>query len=224
MGRLVSNLGFAKLLGIKSENTIRQAIKSGRLKKSLVQQGKRVMLDFDIALQEWEDNANPQRRTSAAPINEVIHVPKNLPTYDPENIPIKLEQTKIPKEKISPDLDYDVVTTKRSKQKPEDDDDDSLERKYRSMEALDKEKLIIEIETKELNLKIARSEVVKKSEIDVLLAQFAVQIRAAIMAIPEKIVDSLMACNERHEMVQLMKDEFIKTLTVLSEWKEELND
>ena len=180
------------------------------------------MLDVDIAIQEWQDNANPRQTKMAAKIPEVVHVPKNLPTYDPENIPVRLEQS--PKDKISPDLDYDVVTTKRSKQKPEEDDDDSLERKYRSIEALDKEKLIIEIETKELNLKIARLEVVKKSEIDVLLAQFAVQIRAAIMAIPEKIVDSLMACNERHEMVQLMKDEFIKTLTVLSEWKEELND
>ena len=209
-------------MGISSENSVRLAIKRGRLKKCLIPHGKRIMLDVDIAIQEWQDNANPRQTKMAAKIPEVVHVPKNLPTYDPENIPVRLEQS--PKDKISPDLDYDVVTTKRSKQKPEEDDDDSLERKYRSIEALDKEKLIIEIETKELNLKIARLEVVKKSEIDVLLAQFAVQIRAAIMAIPEKIVDSLMACNERHEMVQLMKDEFIKTLTVLSEWKEELND
>lgn len=211
-------------MGISSENSVRLAIKRGRLKKCLIPHGKRIMLDVDIAIQEWQDNANPRQTKMAAKIPEVVHVPKNLPTYDPENIPIRLEQTKSPKDKVSQDLDYDVVTTKRKQEEEFTGDDTEKERKHRSKEVLEKEKLIIDIELKELQLKIERSEVVKKSEIDVLLAQFAVQIRAAIMAIPEKIVDSLMACNERHEMVQLMKDEFIKTLTVLSEWKEELND
>jgi hypothetical protein len=222
MGRLVSNSEFCRIVGITSENSVREAIKRGRLKKCLVPVGKRVMLDFDIALQEWQDNANPKQRHTAAKLYENIHVPKNLPTYDPST-PVDLRDIPVtPKSKINPEVDYDVISTKRSIS--DEETENELERKYRSMETLDKEKLIIEIETKELNLKVLRQEVVKKSEIDVLLAQFAVQIRAAMMAIPEKIVDSLMACNDRHEMVQIMKDDLIKTLTVLSEWKEEIEE
>lgn len=192
MGRLVSNTEFAKLMGLASENSVRNAIKKGRLKDSVITQERGNKLDLEVAIKEWKQNENPRWHMSAARINEEV------------KIPILDDQGK--------EVGVDIIRTGADyAEKPL-----SVDRKNRTREQLDKEKLIIEIEIKELDLAVSRGEYIKRNIVDTELANFGVQVRSEIMSIPQRIVDSLMACTDRHEMVKIMSEEFTKSLIMLT--------
>jgi hypothetical protein len=62
----ISRRAFAKMLGLASDNSVRKAIESGRLKRCLVD-GK---IDPQIGVDEWNANTNPSQQRTVTPLTD----------------------------------------------------------------------------------------------------------------------------------------------------------
>lgn len=205
MQQLVSIREFSRMVGV-SDTAVRKAIASGYIVNGVIGlDTKRPKIDVAVACEEWgkplinDPEPGPQK-SAVAPVQK----PKRDPRPKPVAVP------------VDPDDEDDDT---------DDDIEDLVEGAGADPEKLGDLTSMVEakrieavLKAKKLKIQIAEMEgrLVDKDAVYKKLFAKGQQVRAAIMAIPDRVTANLLACHSVVEANNLLTEELMQALEKLS--------
>ena len=204
---------FARRVGV-SDTTIHKAIKAGKIPKSCLDHTnpKRPEIYPDKALEAWGRNYAPGWNQSTA-LNEAITTAKQNTDSIPAPAPAKTKPVVKPEPSPAP-----PANENESDQSPDEllnDNDfirlpkDSEFSEAKRVEAIAQAKLS-QVKLAEMKGKLVSKDKVYKDFFDV-----GVRVRASLQGLPDKIIDSLLACDNRSEAHSMLYREITEALESL---------
>lgn len=211
MENCISKNQFAKDMGV-DEKLIRRAIIDGKIKLGVVLDGKgREWINPEVAKAEFVSSLNVRRlrsKSTQALANSVIDYSL-------------LKENQVVIEKPLPEVVNEKPKAEKKRVVYEMTDEERLDAAYEAarkttQHELSTQKLRMEVEREEINLKKLKGEMIELKDIRSSLYDAGVEIRSSLLSVPDRIVDSILAATDRHEALQVMKNEFSSVLKTLS--------
>lgn len=215
---------FARRLGC-SDTTVRKAIKAGRIDKGHNPKGRRQSIIYEVAKAEWAENfdvADTANLTLAknlgfdvdAPVDELMPPavpPPPPPKPEPQPKPAPKKRGPKPKQKIQPEPKPEPEQViPETPPIPETGKGPTLQ------QATLKEK-VYKAQLSELNYKEKLGTLVNKDEVYKALYAAGQEVREAILAVPDRIIDDVMASRSRNEAYNKLYEELAKALERVAE-------
>ena len=197
MSEIISIREFGRRIGV-SDTAVRKAIDAGKIVKALGknENNGRPTLNYDIALEEWKD--------SGGGIHAVNYESKPKPTP-----PAPKPEPKKPVEEPAPE-------PKRYVEQPVMVDTGTLV-------AAKKAQAVYIAKIKELEYKRMAGTLVEKDKVYRSLFAFGQELRNAFQALPDRIIDEVLATGNRNEAHKILYDSIADVLDKLSGMDDKVN-
>lgn len=201
----ISQREYARRLNCSSES-IRKAIKAGKINKGWdAKEGKII---FEIANKEWGDLwLSEMNGGESAALEQVRKMPDAMPHKPPPRDAERRKQERKPIEDMSEDEAIDEA---------EMYSEDGLDMTMKYSEAV-RRKEVYKMAREGLAYRKEAGELVNKSEVYRALFGFGQQIRAGVMAMPDRWLDKILTAPNRAEAYQEFQRACHEALTKLSE-------
>lgn len=183
---------YARRIGI-TEAAVRRAIKTGKIVKGIIQNTKngRPMVMQSIADREWADSYTG--KTNASPVL---------------------------KER------FNFTATEQSSSVPnvvggatDQEDNSGAMASPRTMKDAQLKEQIYKANMAEVKYNVALGKLVKKEDVYKTFFEFGTQVREAIQAIPDRVIDLVRAATSRNEAHEILASELSRALEALSNYK-----
>lgn len=188
MAEKISIRQFARRIGV-SDVAVGKAIKAGKIVEAIDWSNpKRPKLDPDLALKEWGKGYDPSYHRT-------------------EKITDKLGTDKSSKEKPAP----------KSQPAPTADEVDVPKSGGKSLAEIKRQTAEVKLHEAALDLKRKRGELVDKQKVYRALFSAGQEVRTAFQAIPDRVIDDILASKTRNEAHSVLFNAIADTLEQLSE-------
>lgn len=193
MAEKVSIREFARRVGV-SDVAVLKAIKAGKISKALdYTNPKRPKIDPDVALVEWGKNYDPS-------YHRTDKVTDQLGNQSSDQTPPKKEKP-----------------TKKSNTKRDSEDYEPQPTNGKSLAEIKRQTAEVKLHREALELKKTRGELVDKQKVYRALFSAGQEVRTAFQAIPDRVIDDILAAKTRNEAHGVLFNAIADTLEMLSE-------
>lgn len=222
---LISIREYARRKGC-SDPAVLKAIKTGRINNGCIidEKGNKKIIP-EIADAEWKSNSDPVRAkmgirfdipsTTQEPAKQETPAPKPAPkpksAPEPKPKPAKLKQTTKPAKPMpapAPAADVAPAVPDRTTLKPVQDD---------TLAAARKAQEVYKAKIAELDYKKRIGDLVAKDEVYKALFAFGQELRTQFQAIPDRVVDNMLAASSRNEAHIILYEAITKVLENLAD-------
>lgn len=205
----VSGRQFAKMVGIKSDNAVRTAVDRQSIIKGKTADGKFIPL---IAAREWGKEILPEYLQAAdikpkAAKSSAVTAAKKPPAKktDPTNA---AEFVKEMMDEPLPKVTQEEVDEFDESAEPFNDSSPKTEAERRTT--------IFKAKMAEIAYLEKKGDMIPRQKMRVLF-DYGVQIRTAMMSIPDRVIDNILAADDRQLAKNILTEEIYKTLNALSD-------
>ena len=209
----VSGRQFAKMVGMSSDNAVRKAVERGSILKGYIKSEKKFIPK--VAAMEWGKDILPEYGGPK---------PRKVPRM--ANKPAPPKPKKITAEDVVKEILAEPVPKPKKKADdtggflfPDDDDDDEDEHEegWISKPEAERRTAIHKSEILEIALAEKRGQLIPKDKISGILFGYGQEVRIAVEGITNRVLDPIMAAEDRHVAKRILDEEIHATLTALAE-------
>lgn len=211
-----------------SEGAVRDAIRTGKIKEGVIKNEKGVnkFIITEIADKEWATNYREDRKGSS---NYDLHdnldkaakgastTPKKEKSGKPINPKLQPKDTDGFKAKIESMQEQSIGNNRPDDDEPEPAGEITMAEAKRR-EAIAKAQ-ILELELAETQKKLISTELVKRA-----MFEFGEEVKNSLLAVPDRVIDDILASQTRNEAHILLKTAINEALTKLSTSKINSNE
>lgn len=210
----VSGRQFAKMVGVGSDNAVRKAVERGSILKGYIKSEKKFIPK--VAAMEWGKDILPEYggpKTRGVPKMTNKPAPPKPKRVTADDVVKEVLAEPVPKQKKT----TNQVIGFFDDDEMEGDDEHEDDPNWISKPEAERRTAIHKSEILEIALAEKRGQLIPKEKISTILFGYGQEIRIAFEGITNRVLDQILAAEDRHVAKRILDEEIHSTLTVLAE-------